>query len=91
MPRWRTLRLSLAFLFGSALSLCAQDMPLRVEALKLLNHANEVSRSASVLPNRRLDVAFRAFGLDGTEKDGTYSVMYAVDSERFETHFGEYT
>ncbi len=79
-----------AFLFGTGVPVHAQDMPLRVEALKLLNHANAVSRSAHVLPNRKLDVTFRTFGLDGTTNEGTYSVIYAVDSERYETHFGEY-
>ena len=78
------------FLFSFGIALRAQDMPVRVEALRLLNHANAVSRSTSVLPNRRLDATFRAFALDGTSKDGTYSLIYAIDSERYEWHFGDY-
>jgi hypothetical protein len=62
-----------------------------VEALRLLNHANAVSRSTRILPNHKLEVTFRAFGLDGTTKEGTYSVIYTVDSERYETQFGEYS
>lgn len=88
---FRALCVFAAFLFANAIPLCAQDMPRRVEALRLLNHANAVSRSTGVMPNRKLEVTFRAFGLDGTAKDGTYSVIYTVDSERYETHFGEYS
>jgi Gram-negative bacterial TonB protein C-terminal len=84
------LRFSSAFLFVATIHLRAQDMPLRVEAVRLLEHANAVSRSTHILPNRKLDVTFRAFGLDGTHKDGIYSIIYAVDSERYETHFGDY-
>jgi hypothetical protein len=89
-PFFRALWVFSAFLFATIVPLRAQDMPLRVEALRLLNHANAVSRSTRVLPNRQLEVTFRAFRLDGTTKEGTYSVIYTVDSERYETHFGEY-
>lgn len=89
-PSFRALWVFAGFLFAAPVSLCAQDMPLRVEALGLLNHANAVSRSTRVLPNRKLEATFRAYGLDGTTRDGTYSVIYAIDSERYETHFGEY-
>jgi len=73
-----------------AFQLRAQDMPLRVEAVRLLEHANAVSRSTRILPNRKLDVTFRAYTAEGARKDGTYSVIYTVDSERYETHFGDY-
>jgi TonB family protein len=86
----RELRCLAVFVFASPIALPAQDMAVRVEALRLLNHANAVSRSTHVLPNRKLDATFRAFGLDGTAREGTYSVTYAVDSERYETHFGDY-
>jgi hypothetical protein len=43
------------------------------------------------LPNRKLDATFLALGLDGTTKEGTYSVIYTAESERYETHFGEYS
>src|SRR5579863_2629003 len=79
-----------AVIFATSVSSSAQDMPLRVEALGLLNHANAVSRSTRVLPNRKLEATFRAFGLDGSTKEGTYGIIYAIDSERYETHFGEY-
>jgi TonB family protein len=87
----RALWVFAGFLFATAFPVYSQDMPLRVEALGLLNHANAVSRSTHVLPNRKLEVTFRAFGLDGTTRDGTYSVIYTVDSERYETHLGEYS
>jgi len=87
---FRKVRFWTVFLFVSTIPLRAQDMPLRVEALRLLNHANAVSRSPHVLPNRKLDATFRAFALDGTAKEGSYSIIYAVDSERYETHFGDY-
>ena len=78
------------FLIASTVQLNAQDMPIRVEAIRLLERGNAVSRSTRILPNRKLDVTFRAYSPDGTAKDGTYSVIYAVDSERYETHFGDY-
>jgi hypothetical protein len=65
-------------------------MPVRVEAIHLLERANAVSRSARVLPNHRRDVTFRAYGLDGTTQDGTFNDIYAADRERYETVFGNY-
>jgi hypothetical protein len=58
--------------------------------VRLLEHSNAVSRSVHILPNRKLDVTFRAYALDGTTKDGMHSVIYTIDSERYETHFGDY-
>lgn len=89
-PFYRVVRLCPVLLFASTIQLGAQDMPLRVEAVRLLERSNAVSRSTRILPNRKLDVTFRAYTPDGTAKDGTYSVIYTIDSERYETHFGDY-
>jgi hypothetical protein len=89
-PFFRALRLFSILIFASAIHLRAQDMALRVEAVRLLERSNAVSRSTRVLPNRKLDVTFRAYTPDGIAKDGTYGVIYAIDSERYETHFGDY-
>ncbi len=89
-PFCRPFQLFTVFLIASTAPLNAQDMPVRVEAIRLLERGNAVSRSSRVLPNRKLDLTFRAYEPDGTAKDGTYSVIYAVDSERYETHFGDY-
>jgi hypothetical protein len=90
-PLFRALCLFSVLLFASASQLPAQDMALRVEAVRLLERSNAVSRSTRILPNRKLDVTFRAYTPDGVAKDGTYSVIYAIDSERYETHFGDYS
>ena len=87
---FRALQFFTIFLIASTIRPSAQDMPVRVEAVRLLERGNAVSRSTRILPNRKLDVTFRAYAPDGTAKDGTYSVIYAVDSERYETHFGDY-
>jgi hypothetical protein len=71
-----------------SLHLRAQDMPVRVEAIRLLERANAVSRPARVMPNYRLEVTFRAYRLDGSTQDGTYSVIYSGDKERYDIAFG---
>lgn len=86
----RASALFLASLFFSKCSLGAQDMPVRVEAIRLLERANAVSRPNHVMPNHRLDVTFRAYGLDGGTKDGTASTIISSDTERYEWFFGAY-
>jgi hypothetical protein len=68
----------------------AQDMPLRVEAVRLLERANAVSQAGQLLPNRKLEVTFRAHGLDGSVKEGTSNTIYASDRQRYEVTFGNY-
>lgn len=79
-----------ALLFASTISAQGQGMPLRVEAVRLLEHANAVSRPPHVMPNRKQETTFRAYAPDGTSKDGTFDVIYTADSERYETIFGDY-
>jgi hypothetical protein len=68
----------------------AQDMPVRVEAIRLLERANSVSRSNHVMPNHRLDVTFRAYGVDGSRRDGTANTIISGNIERYEWIFGNY-
>src|ERR1700693_1433602 len=77
-------------LLASTIQLCAQDMPVRVEAVRLMERANAVSRSARIMPNYKLEGTFRAYGLDGTVQNGTFNTIYSVDSERYEMVFGNY-
>lgn len=85
-----------AFLFLSVLLLAygihlrAQDMPRRVEAVQLLEHANAVSRPAHMLPSNKQEVTFRAYGVDGTPRDGKFNGIYSGETERYETDFGSY-
>jgi len=87
---FRALRLLPVFLLMCTFDLCAQDMPVRVEAIRLLERANAVSRPNHLMPNHRLDVTFRAYGLDGTVQDGTANTIISGDIERYEWLFGSY-
>ncbi len=75
---------------ASTFYLHAQDMPVRVEAVRLMERANDVSRAAHIMPNYKQEGTFRAYGLDGTIQNGTFNTIYSVDSERYETVFGNY-
>lgn len=90
LPYFRVLLLFPLFLFVVIVQLPAQDMPTRVEAVQLLERANGVIRPMHIMPNVKLEATFRAYGLDGSVKDGTFEAIYTVDSERYETVFGEY-
>jgi TonB family protein len=68
----------------------AQDMPLRVEAVRLLEHANAVSQASQLLPNRKEQVTFRAYGLDGSTKEGALNMIYGRDRYRYEVTIGNY-
>jgi Gram-negative bacterial TonB protein C-terminal len=68
----------------------AQDISVRVEALRLLEHANSLSATRQIGVNYRHDVTFRSFGVDGTETDGRFNGLFSGDIERFEWFFGSY-
>lgn len=87
---FRGLRLLPLLLFVFGVHLPAQDMPTRVQAVQLLERANGVIRPSHIMPNLKLEATFRAYGLDGSVKDGTFEAIYTVDSERYETVFGSY-
>jgi hypothetical protein len=89
-PFFRALRLLPVFLFASSFHLRAQDMPVRVEAIRLMERANSVSHPNHLMPNHRLDVTFRAYGLDGTTQDGTSNTTISGDIERYDTVLGNY-
>lgn len=89
-PFFRALPFFWALLFASAAHLRAQGMPVRVEAVRLLERANAVSSLSRILSNHRQETTFRSYALDGTTKDGIFNVIYAQDSERYEFIFGDY-
>jgi TonB-like protein len=90
LPFFRALRFLPVFLLACSIHLRAQDMPLRVEAVRLLERANAVSRPGHIMPNRKYEATFRAYGLDGTTQEGSFNVIRSGDSERYETVFGNY-
>ena len=86
----RAVRFLPVILLASSTGVCAQDMPIRVEAIRLLERANDVSRSARIMPNHKEEGTFRAYGLDGTVRNGTFNTIYSADTVRHETVFGVY-
>jgi hypothetical protein len=91
MPKFvRPLGFLTALLFLGGTRLSAQDMAVRVEAIRLMEHANAISRPSHRMPNHKTELTFRAYALDGTTKDGQSSAIISGDIERYETHFGEY-
>lgn len=68
----------------------AQDISVRVEAVRLLEQANAVSRPSRPMPPVREVGTFRSHGLDGTVKDGRFDNLRDGNIERFETVFGAY-
>lgn len=89
-PALRALALRSVITFGCGASLAAQDIAVRVEAVRLLERANAVSRPTQMMPNYRHDLTFRAYGLDGTTKDGRFIGIFSGDIERYESFFGDY-
>jgi Gram-negative bacterial TonB protein C-terminal len=87
---FRSLRFLPVSLLLCAVHLCAQDMPVRVEAVRLLERANAVSRPSHVMPSHKIEATFRAYGLDGTIQDGRSNVIISGDIERYETILGSY-
>jgi len=86
----RVVPVLLVILLASTIQLRSQDMPVRVEAIRLMERANDVSLAAHIMPNCKLEGTFRAYGLDGGIQNGTFNTIYSVDSERYETVFGNY-
>jgi len=85
---------ALGFALASAglgtVAAAGQDMAVRVEAIRLLERANAVSRPAQQMPIHREEVTFKAYGLDGSTKEGRADSLHDGDIERFETIFGSY-
>lgn len=90
LPFFRALRILPVFLLVFSFPLRGQSMPVRVEAVRLLERANAVSRPSHMMPNHKQEVTFRAYGLDGSTKDGQFNGIYSGDIERYETLFGDY-
>jgi|HubBroStandDraft_6_1064221.scaffolds.fasta_scaffold69764_3 hypothetical protein len=91
MPKFlRPLGFLIALLPMSGAPLFAQDLSVRVEAFKLMEHANEVSRPTHRTRNHKEEVTFRAYRLDGTTIDGRADNIIAGDIERYETIFGDF-
>jgi hypothetical protein len=87
---FRALRLFPICLLVCAFHTRAQDMPIRVEAIRLLERANAVSHPNHMMPNHRVDITFRAYSLDGSTKDGSANTIISGDIERYEQFFGAY-
>jgi hypothetical protein len=61
-----------------------------VEAVRLLEHANAVSRPARLMANRKREGTFRAYDLDGSIREASFRDIYTADNARYETVFGSY-
>jgi Gram-negative bacterial TonB protein C-terminal len=68
----------------------AQDMNVRVEAVRLMERAIAVSSSTQPLPDYRQDITFRTYAPDGAVKDGTYSTIFSGQIERSEISYGDF-
>jgi Gram-negative bacterial TonB protein C-terminal len=68
----------------------AQDLAVRVEAVRLMERANAVSQATHRTRNHKEEITFRAYRLDGTTIDGRADNIIAGDIERYETTFGDY-
>ena len=80
--------LVLLVLFGVQSS--AQELTVRVEAVRLMERANAVSRPTHRIRNHKEEITFRAYRLDGTILNGRAVHIIAGDIERYETTFGDY-
>jgi len=91
MPNsFRRLRFLAALLLICSIGANAQDLAVRVEAIRLMEHANAVSRPTHRIRNHKEEITFRAYRLDGTTIDGRANNIIAGDIERYETTFGDY-
>lgn len=91
MPKsFRPLGFLIAFLLMCGAQVSAQDLSVRVEAIKLMEHANAVSRPTHRTRNHKEVITFRAYRLDGTTMDGQAENIIAGDIERYETTFGDF-
>jgi Gram-negative bacterial TonB protein C-terminal len=68
----------------------AQDISVRVEAVRLLEHANSLSATRQIAASYKHEVAFRSFRVDGTETDGRFNGIFSGYIKRFEWSFGNY-
>jgi hypothetical protein len=68
----------------------AQDINTRVEAFRLMERANSVSRPTHRTRNHKEEITFRAYRLDGTTVEGRADNIIAGDIERYEVFFGDY-
>ncbi len=68
----------------------AQDLAVRTEAIKLMEHANAVSRPTHRTRPHKEEITFRAYRIDGTTMDGSANNIIAGDIERYEVTIGEY-
>jgi TonB family protein len=59
-------------------------MPTRVEAVRLVERANQVSTTAG-MPDFRTDVSFHAYAVDGTRSDGAIHRMFTPDGQYLES------
>jgi Gram-negative bacterial TonB protein C-terminal len=84
------LRFLSALLLSCGIQSAAQDLSVRVEAVRLMEHANAVSRPTHRIRNHKEEITFRAYHLDGTTMDGRADNIIAGDIERFETTLGDY-
>ena len=91
MPNFSRRALFLAaLLLIFSLSINAQDLAVRTEAVKLMEHANSVSRPTHRTRPHKEEITFRAYRLDGTTLDGRADNLIAGDIERYEVTIGEY-
>lgn len=91
MAFFRALRiLSVCVVAALGIPARAQDMSVRVEAVRLMERAIAVSSSTKALPDYREDIAFRTYSPDGATKDGTYSTIFSGQIERSEILYGDY-
>ena len=79
-----------ALLLISSLSAYAQDLAVRTEAVKLMEHANAVSRPTHRTRPHKEETTFRAYRIDGTTMDGRADNLIDGDIERYETTFGDF-
>jgi hypothetical protein len=87
----RALRfLSVCAFAVSAIPVSAQDISVRVEAIRLLEGARGASSSSAPLPDYRQDITFRTYAPDGAVKDGTYSTIFSGQIERSEILYGDF-
>jgi hypothetical protein len=91
MPRYlRPSGFLAALLLFCGIHLFAQDIAVRVEAIRLMEHANAVSRPTRRVRSHKEEITFRAYRLDGTTLDGRADNIISGEIERYETHFGDY-
>lgn len=80
----------LVLLFVFVPELPAQGIDVRVQAIRLLDRADVLSSTRQIGVNYEHNVTFRAFGVDGSEKDGQFTAIFSRGIVRFETNFGDY-